>query len=129
MQLGLVIAKLRTEKGISQRQLAEALNVSTSVVGMWETDKRLPSIESFLLIIDYFAISADLLLEQDRKLKPEQYSTKTANISSEFQKIINTFNELNEDNRDILVGEAKKLLKSQRILEKRENYIPNTKAT
>lgn len=129
MQLGLIIAQLRAEKKISQRQLAEALNVSTSVVGMWETNKRLPSIESFLLIIDYFGISADLLLEKDRKLKPEQYSTRTVNTSSEFQKILNTFNELNEDNKDILVGEAKKLLKSQRISEKRENYIPPAKAT
>lgn len=127
MQLGHVIAKLRVEKGITQRQLAKALNVSTSVVGMWETNKRLPSIESFVLIIDYFGISADFLLENDRKLKPELYFNKTITAAPEFQKILNTFSELNEDNKDILVGEAKKLLKAQRISEKRENYMPTTK--
>lgn len=130
MQLGLMIAKLRIEKGLSQRALAEALNVSTSVVGMWETNKRLPSIESFLLIIDYFGISADYILEKDRKLRPEQYINKTNdNISPEFKKILNTFYELNEDNKDIIIGEAKKLLKSQKNSEKKENYVPTAKAT
>lgn len=129
MQLGHVIAKLRAEKGISQKQLAEALNVSTSVVGMWETNKRLPSMELFIIIIDYFGISADFLLKNDRNLKPEQYLNKTVNASPEFEKMFNTFSELNEDNKDILIGEAKKLLKSQRTSEKRENYMANAKAT
>lgn len=127
MQIGHRIAQLRTQKNISQKQLAADLNVSTGLVGLWETDKRVPSLECFIALIDYFAISADTLLENDRKLRPEQYQN-ILNTSSEMQKIYHTFIQLNEDNQDILIGEAKKMLKTQR-LEERRNAAPAKKAT
>lgn len=116
MKIGHVIAHLRANKNISQRQLAAALNVSAGVVGLWETDKRLPSYECLIALADYFMISADLLLEQDRKLNSSEYKTNT--LPAESRKIVETYLQLNEDNKDILIGEAKKLLKQQRIEEK-----------
>lgn len=109
MQLGRLIAQLRDKHKISQKQLAEELCISHGLVGLWETNKRTPSLEYFVSLIDYFSISADALLKNDRKLKPEQYQY----TSTSTQKIMNTFCLLNEDNQDILIGEAKKLLKSQ----------------
>lgn len=118
MQLGHIIAQLRNQKGISQKQLAEELCISHGLVGLWETNKRIPSLEYFVLLIDYFAISADVLLKSDRKLNPEQYQGISTSISA--QKIVNTFYLLNEDNQDILIGEAKKMLKNQGNEEKRK---------
>ena len=60
----------------------------------------------------------NFLLKNDRILKPEQY--QSTSVSSSAQKIINTFYLLNEDNQDILIGEAKKMLKSQQNEEKRK---------
>lgn len=114
MQIGHIIAQLRTKKNISQKQLATDINVSTGLVGLWETDKRLPSLECLIALIDYFAVSADILLEKDRKLKPEQYKD-LSDMSLEAQKMFCTFMQLNEDNQDILIGEAKKLLKAQKL--------------
>lgn len=127
MEIGHIIANLRNEKKISQRKLASDLNVSSSVVGLWESNKRLPSLECFISLIDYFAVSADFLLKNDRKITPAEY-TSTVEIAPETKKILDTFNLLNDDNKDILIGEAKKLLKSQRVEEKRES-IPVAKAT
>ena len=127
MEIGHVIARLRNEKKISQRKLATDLNVSSSVVGLWESNKRLPSLECFISLIDYFAVSADLLLENDRKIKPVEYQSAVT-ITPETKKILDTFELLNDDNKDILIGEAKKTLKNQRIEEKRES-IPVAKAT
>lgn len=109
MQIGHII---RIQKSISQKQLAADINVSAGLVGLWETDKRLPSLECLITLIDYFAISADVLLEKDRKLKPEQYKN-ISDMSLEAQKMFRTFMQLSEDNQDILLGEAKKLLKTQ----------------
>ena len=120
MEIGHTIARLRAKKNISQRELARALNVSTGVVGMWETDKRLPSFECLVSLADFFHISADVLLEKDRVLSPIEYKTDMA-LPSDTKKILDTFELLNNDNRDILIGEAKKLLKSQRLEEKRES--------
>lgn len=119
MELGHVIADLRRTKKISQKQLAKDINVSSGLVGLWETNKRFPSLESFISLIDYFAISADVLLEKDRNLSPSEYKTDIS-ISPEIKKMLNTFEMLNDDNRDIIIGEAKKILKSQRLEEKRD---------
>lgn len=119
-EIGHVISLLRHKKGISQKKLASDLNVSAGLVGLWETNQRLPSLESFILIIDYFAVSADLLLDKDRKLNPDQYKNNTAELPSETKKLLTAFHQLNEDNQDILIGEAKKMLKTQFIEEKRQ---------
>ena len=116
MEIGHIIAQLRAERNISQRELATALNVSAGVVGLWETNKRLPSFECVISIADFFSISTDLLFEKDRKLKPQEYNKNLQSKTS--QKLLETFAMLNEDNQDILIGEAKKLLKQQRLEEK-----------
>lgn len=128
MQIGHVISQLRNQKHISQKKLAADLNVSTGLIGLWETNKRLPSLECFISLIDYFGVSADLLLENDRKLKPGQYTNLAANLPADSQKMLNAFAKLNEDNRDILIGETKKLLKDQKQEKKRES-TPPAKAT
>ena len=127
MEINHKIAQLRTAKNISQRKLAKDLGVSSSVVGMWETNKRLPSLECFISLIDYFEVSADFLLEKDRKLNPAEYKSEIE-LSATTKKILNAFTLLNEDNQDILIGEAKKLLKQQRLEEKRTT-VPVAKAT
>lgn len=123
MQIGHKISELRNKKRISQKQLAADLNVSTGLVGLWETNKRLPSLECFILLIDYFEVSADLLLENDRKLKPEECSNSFSDLPAGSKKILNVFSKLSEDNRDILIGESKKLLKSQTYEEKKEHGL------
>lgn len=125
MELGHIIAQLRAEKKISQRELAKELNVSAGVVGLWETNKRLPSLECFISLIDYFNISADALLINDRKKK--NYS-RNDSLSPDAIKLLETYNFLDEDNQDILMGKAKELLKQQRLEEKRR-IILAAKAT
>lgn len=119
MEMGHTIARLRSEKKISQKQLAKELNVSAGLVGLWETNKRLPSLDCFISLIDFFSISADVLLDKDRQLSSLQYQHMlAAKETSSFNKLYETFNLLNEDNQDILIGESKKLLKQQRLEEK-----------
>lgn len=126
MQIGHKISQLRMEKNISQKQLAADIHVSAGLVGLWETNKRVPSLESFVTLIDYFAVDADLLLEFDRKLPPGHYKKYMGALSSPAEKLLNTFLRLNEDNQDILIGEAKKLLKSQ-IYEENGKHTPPKK--
>jgi transcriptional regulator with XRE-family HTH domain len=122
MEMGHKIAQLRNKKKISQRQLAKDLNVSQGVVGLWETNKRYPTMEGFINIIDYFYVSADFLIEDDRTLNPTEY-TYNKELSPEAKKLLNAFYSLNEDNKDILLGEVKKLLKEQRLEEKEISTI------
>ena len=53
---------LRAEKGITQVELAEKLNVSKGTVGMWETGKRKPSYETLNEMTDIFDRKIDYIL-------------------------------------------------------------------
>lgn len=55
------ILELRSEKGFNQEELAKALDVSKSTVGMWEIGKRLPGPDKYEEIADYFNVDMDYL--------------------------------------------------------------------
>ena len=54
---------LRTEKGLGQNALAEALNVSLKTISHWETGYSEPSIAQLAQIAKFFEISLDELIE------------------------------------------------------------------
>jgi len=60
--LGNRIKELRLQKGITQEQLAQHLNVAKSTIGMWENEKREPNFKMLIRIADYFDCSIDYLL-------------------------------------------------------------------
>lgn len=62
MNVGTMLAKLRTENGLNQRALAQALGVSNGAIAMWETNKRQPDLETTEKIANYFGVSVDYLL-------------------------------------------------------------------
>lgn len=55
------IASLRKAKGITQEQLAQAINVSSQAVSKWETDASQPDVQTLPLIADFFDVSIDYL--------------------------------------------------------------------
>ena len=65
--IGKKIKDLRLEKNISQEQLGKILNVSTSMIGMYEIDARNPSYEVLNKLADYFDVTTDYLLDRTDK--------------------------------------------------------------
>lgn len=65
--LGTQIKCLRTERGITQTELAVKLNISKQAVSNWENDNILPSIEMLLRLADFFGVTTDYLLERDNR--------------------------------------------------------------
>jgi transcriptional regulator with XRE-family HTH domain len=53
VKIGNFLKKLRKEKGITQEQLAEILNVSGRTVSRWETGNNMPDISILVDIADY----------------------------------------------------------------------------
>lgn len=60
--LGEIIKKLREDKEISQRKLADMLGVSPSTIGMYEQGRRSPDNEMLLKLAKIFDVSIDYLL-------------------------------------------------------------------
>lgn len=55
---------LRKERGLSQEQLAENLDVSRQAISKWESGRAVPETEKLLLISDYFGVSLDYLMKE-----------------------------------------------------------------
>lgn len=59
------LKELRKNKGISQYDLAEALNISRSVVAKWETGLTLPNEENVSLLMKYFNVTREELFKNE----------------------------------------------------------------
>ena len=64
--IGQFIAVLRKASGMSQRQLAERLNVSDKTVSRWERDESTPDLTLIPVLAEIFNVTADELLRGDR---------------------------------------------------------------
>lgn len=77
--IGEKIKELRKENEITQEELAKNINVSTSMVGMYETNARKPSYEVLIKISKYFGVSTDYLLNTGEKLDSAMNSLNKIN--------------------------------------------------
>lgn len=59
---GEFISLLRKEKNLTQKQLADKLNVSDKAISRWETGRGYPDIESLQALSDEFSVSINELL-------------------------------------------------------------------
>ena len=69
MSIGKRIAELRKQKNMSQLELAKALNVAPSTIGMWETDQRAMKDDSIRQLSKYFGVSTDYILNGNESKK------------------------------------------------------------
>lgn len=65
MNIGERIAQLRKNRSMSQFQLAKTLNIATSTLGMYETNRRKPNMEMLEKLADFFGVSIDYLLGRE----------------------------------------------------------------
>jgi len=76
------IAALRKQKGITQEQLAEAINISPQAVSKWETGVSQPDTMTMPMIADFFHVSIDYLYRGKDAVCDELYEKV-------FQKVCN----------------------------------------
>ena len=60
--LAKTLKKLRTEKGLSQQNLAEHMYVTRSTIARWENGSRLPDVAMLSLLSDCLNVDVDTLL-------------------------------------------------------------------
>ena len=70
--IGENIKKMRTVQGLTQEQLAQALEVSPQAVSRWEIGSTYPDIELLPVIAGFFDVSLDELMGTDLQKKEEE---------------------------------------------------------
>lgn len=96
---------LRTEKDLTQKDLAKILGVSDKAVSKWETGEAMPRLKTLQAIADCFSVSYEALLSQSSE---EAETTETADTEakevaeSNYEKFYN--NRLKKDKNELKIG-------------------------
>ena len=63
MSLAEKLVSLRKQKGLTQMDLAEQLNVSRQAISRWEVGVAVPSTDNLKVLSDLYGVSVDFLLD------------------------------------------------------------------
>ena len=75
--IGQIIKQLRKERGLTQEELAEQLNVTAQAVSKWENGTGLPDISQVVPLSNVFGVPTDVL-----------FGTQNVNRDEEVERII-----------------------------------------
>lgn len=80
MTIGQRIYNLRTEKGLTQEQLSEKLEVSRQSISKWELDKALPDIQKLIEMSKLYEVTIDYIILGIEQNESELNKTETSEI-------------------------------------------------
>lgn len=86
-ECGNFISELRKEKKLTQKELAEKINVSDKAVSRWETGKGYPDVTSLVSLSEYFDVSVNELLAGKRLTVENIKETADENLISIFEQV------------------------------------------
>ncbi len=86
-ECGDFIAELRKENELTQKELAERINVSDKAVSRWETGKGYPDVTSLVALSEYFGVSVNELLAGKRLNAENVEETADENLISVFKQV------------------------------------------
>lgn len=86
MSLGQRLKKVRVERGFSQADVADFLNISRQSISRWETDRAYPDIDNLVELSKYYEVSIDELLTETKVLQQE-INQKTEQMNKNIEDI------------------------------------------
>lgn len=107
MTFGQRLKHLMDEKEITQKEVSENLNIAISTFNGYANDYREPDFSTLTSIGKYFGVSVDYLLG----ITDERLSYPAIENSDQFNTLIHYYSNMNETTRQLLLDEAKLLLK------------------
>lgn len=75
MKIGDKLTYLRNSNNLSQAELAKKLNISRSSIGMFESNARIPTTDTLIRYAQFFEVSLDYLLGNERPVEGQDYIT------------------------------------------------------
>lgn len=82
------IKTLRTNKGLSQRKLAQILDMANSTISGWESDYSLPCIEELKKLSKLFDVSIDYIIGITDIKEPAQLQTSMLKYTDKEKNVL-----------------------------------------
>lgn len=105
MDFGNILRSLLEENNISQKKLAEDLNMAPSTIGNYIRNFREPDFNTLKRFASYFQVSIDYLLD---------YHCDTYLNSKHEHDLIRIFSSLSDEYKELLIAQAKLLFRIQK---------------
>lgn len=112
------VRSIMLEQGMSEDTFVQLTGFDKVKKDSYLYGNRKPSLEDLIKIAGALRVSTDYLLDMSKRkrISPED-ELLLQTVTDRERNLIDTFRQLNMDNQDIIVGEAKKALKEQRYEE------------
>lgn len=112
--IGDKIRQLREEKRMTQKDLADALNITPASIGLYEQNRRNPNLELLNKIADFFNVSTDYLLHRTDDRNINIYAKKEIeNFTNDSNLEVVALSTRIKDDREL----AEKILRILEIIE------------
>lgn len=108
-----VFKELRKEKGLTQVQLANLLNLDQTTISKWELNKALPDVNTLCKLSSLFDVSTDYLLGLSYLYYPEHSSNDNDNYSNEEKELIEDYRQLNFYKQELIKTSIKAMLSAE----------------
>ena len=105
--IGKNIRKYRLVKKLRQEDLAEKAGLSANYIGMVERGEKIPSLETFITILNALEVSADMVLAD---VVSTGYIVKNSMLNEKLSKLSNDDREKIYEVIDILIKHSKQIL-------------------
>lgn len=102
------LKQLRVGAGLSQKQLAEVVNVSQQSINKYENHEVEPSLETLSLIADYFETSIDFLVGRT-DIQRRIEAVQSYDLNADEQDLIKKYRLLTEKDRKMIMSLAERL--------------------
>lgn len=114
MKFGEILKELLEQHNLSQKQLAESLNMSPSALSNYIQGIREPDYNTLILIANYFDVTTDFLLNHPHEL----------NFSHSEELLIHIFRSLTDDQKEFYLEQGKIFIRQNR--KKESSLFPDT---
>ncbi len=84
MSFNEMLKKLRTEKGLTQEELAQATGLKRSAIGMYESGSREPNFETLEVLADFFNVDMNTLLSKNKSSEGYYIDPEAAKMAQEL---------------------------------------------
>ena len=106
-EIGDILANLRREKGIGQKEMACLLNLSVGTISNYENGVHSPDLNTLCRLADFFDVPADYLLGRTEYRCPPEILGRYVALDYTAQDIINTVLALDENTQTSIVDFVK----------------------
>lgn len=108
MDIASVLKSLRTESGLTQKELSARIDIAQATIACYENGQRLPCISSLAAYADFFNCSVDYIIGRDdeygNRVRGAAESVPVDRLSDDERDFVIKYRKLTKEQRAILLG-------------------------